>query len=217
MSTPKKTIKPSSETTNEKKHRVFELKITIAEVDQSIWRLFQVPADIKLSKLHRVIQKIMGWHEKHLHQFVFDGECYGPKKDIELLVDRTISSEITDDDFVDAVRDESRAKLDSLISKKEQLFEYEYDFSDGWFHTITVERILRRTTPLIQAHCLEGFGACPPEDIGGAWGYNECLSALADTNHESHYRYKEWMGQYFEADFYSVKVANTLLAKIPLK
>ncbi|AUX78886.1 hypothetical protein NXT3_PB00227 (plasmid) [Sinorhizobium fredii] len=33
---------------------------------------------------------------------------------------------------------------------------------------------------------LEAAGRCPPEDIGGPWGYQEFREALADPTHERH-------------------------------
>ena len=36
--------------------------------------------------------------------------------------------------------------------------------------------------------------ACPPEDVGGAWGYAEMLDALANPEHEERDSYIEWLG-----------------------
>ena len=41
---------------------------------------------------------------------------------------------------------------------------------------------------------LEVLGRCPPEDVGGPWGYEEFREALADTNHERHAELVEWWG-----------------------
>ena len=37
-------------------------------------------------------------------------------------------------------------------------------------------------------------GACPPEDCGGPWGYQELLDILADPTREEHRERLEWIG-----------------------
>ena len=38
---------------------------------------------------------------------------------------------------------------------------------------------------------------CPPEDVGGPWGYGEFLEAIADPSHERHRELKEWFADDF--------------------
>jgi hypothetical protein len=38
------------------------------------------------------------------------------------------------------------------------------------------------TYPLL----IDATGRCPPEDVGGPWGYAEFLEAIADPKHERH-------------------------------
>lgn len=40
--------------------------------------------------------------------------------------------------------------------------------------------------------------ACPPEDIGGAYGYEEFLQALADPEREQHEEIADWAGGSFD-------------------
>ncbi len=51
-------------------------------------------------------------------------------------------------------------------------FVYVYDFGDSWVHDITVENI-DQDDELDYPICLAGKGACPLEDCGGPWGYEE--------------------------------------------
>jgi hypothetical protein len=37
-------------------------------------------------------------------------------------------------------------------------------------------------------------GRCPPEDVGGPWGYQAFREALADPAHERHAELAEWWG-----------------------
>lgn len=41
---------------------------------------------------------------------------------------------------------------------------------------------------------LAAAGACPPEDSGGAPGFDDLLAALADPAHARHAEVAEWMG-----------------------
>jgi hypothetical protein len=74
---------------------------------------------------------------------------------------------------------------------------YEYDFGDGWEHQVVVEEVLPaagRSRPV----CLTGRQACPPEDVGGPWGYADFLDAIADPTHERHDELLEWIGGSFD-------------------
>ena len=56
---------------------VYVLKIQLKRISPRIWRRIEVPGDITLSKLHRVVQTAMGWENSHLHQFTIGGVSYG--------------------------------------------------------------------------------------------------------------------------------------------
>ena len=62
--------------------------------------------------------------------------------------------------------------------------------------------------------CLEGKRACPPEDCGGPFGYEELLDALKDTHHERHDELKEWIGGSFDPDEFDVKETNRRIRSI---
>jgi hypothetical protein len=55
--------------------------------------------------------------------------------------------------------------------------EYEYDFGDGWRHEVAFEGRPTAEPGRRYPLCLEGEGTCPPEDVGGVWGYAEYLQA----------------------------------------
>lgn len=64
------------------KDRVYQLKIRLDEIQPTIWRRIQVPAEISLFKLHFILQLAMGWTNSHLHEYLIDGHYYGiPDKD----------------------------------------------------------------------------------------------------------------------------------------
>ena len=59
--------------------------------------------------------------------------------------------------------------------------------------------------------CLSGKRACPPEDSGGSWGFQEKLEIRDDPDHEEHEWISEWMGEDFNPEAFSVKDVNERL------
>jgi Plasmid pRiA4b ORF-3-like protein len=45
---------------------------------------------------------------------------------------------------------------------------------------------------------IEADGYCPPEDVGGPWGYTQFLKAIGNTSHRRHVQYKKWFGDDFD-------------------
>jgi len=68
--------------------------------------------------------------------------------------------------------------------------EYVYDFGDGWQHTITLEKVIRSNE--FKATFLDGNGERPPEDVGGAGGYQEYMDIMANEKHPEHESMKAW-------------------------
>ena len=90
-------------------------------------------------------------------------------------------------------------------------FKYLYDFGDSWWHSVKVEQIVKLDTPLEFARCIAGENACPPEDVGGAGGYEEFLEALADPDHPEHADLKEWIGAPFDPSAFDIDEVNARL------
>jgi hypothetical protein len=158
---------------------VYQLKITLRHISPPIWRRIQVP-DCSLDDLHDVIQSAMGWDNYHLYSFSVDGQLYSePDRAREM-----------------GMANASRAKLSRLILRPKRKFRYTYDFGDNWEHDILVEKILPRQEGAPYPIVLEGKRACPPEDVGGPWGYTEYLEAIRDPNHERHNEMLEWGGEF---------------------
>lgn len=69
----------------------------------------------------------------------------------------------------------------------------ECDFGDSWEHVGEAENVHapdRLANGFVQ--CLDGARACPPDDCGGAGGYEELLAALGDLNHKEHGSMLKW-------------------------
>jgi len=59
--------------------------------------------------------------------------------------------------------------------------------------------------------CLAGERACPPEDVGGVWGYGEFLEAIRDPEHPQHEDYIGWIGGEFDPEAFDLKQVNAVL------
>jgi len=181
----------------EKTERIYQIKVTLKDSKPPIWRRLLVPANITLYKLHQIIQTAMGWAGYHLHQFTIFGEYYGDPED---------------DEFGDlGTKNEKRHKLSGVASEGFK-FDYEYDFGDGWEHSILVEKILTPDKGTHYPLCIKGRRACPPEDVGGIWGYEEFLEAIQDPSHPQHDDYLEWVGGEFDPTECDLEEINEMLA-----
>ena len=169
---------------------IFQLKITLKHIRPLIWRRIQVPADIKLGRLHDILQATMGWEDCHLHQFIADDTYYG----------------IPDPDFPSNIRSESNVRLDKIVKPGDTLT-YEYDFGDSWQHEIKIEKML---TPEDQRYpvCLAGKRACPPEDCGGFPGYQRLLRILRNPKHKEYEDMLDWIGGDFDPEAFDLVEIN---------
>jgi len=177
---------------------IYQLKITLRGSKPPIWRRVLVPGKFRLDKLHDVIQLAMGWTDSHLHQFNIDGRFFGVP---------------SPDDWHD-VLNESNYALEKVAPEEKCKFVYEYDFGDSWEHTIVVEKILPFEPFKVYPVCIKGNRSCPPEDVGGVWGYEEFLDAINDPEHEEHDSYLEWVGDDFDPEELSLDIINAELKRI---
>jgi hypothetical protein len=179
---------------------VLRILVELADVDDPpVWRQLLVPAAISLDRLHSVIQEAMGWQNCHMHAFTIDGVQYG-RPGGEL-----------------GFRDERTATLAALLEPGTH-FVYTYDFGDSWEHLITVERFETASAGLHHPHCMDGAGACPPEDCGGAPGYGDLKVILAKPAHEEHHAMLEWLGLRSATEFapgrFGLDEANARLLRL---
>ncbi len=178
---------------------VYLLKITLLGIDPPIWRQLAVPSTLTLDRLHRVLQRAMGWMESHLHEFVIGGRRYG----------------VPDPEApVSGVLPEHRVSLHDVASDENTRFVYRYDFGDNWEHEVVIEKIQPSETGMDGAVCLAGQRHCPPEDCGGVAGYDEFLRAIRDAGHPQHVEMLEWIGGRFDPEAFSRDDVNRALRRI---
>lgn len=177
------------------KKLVCQLKVTLRDIRPPIWRRIQVLSDITLHEFHWTLQAVMDWSNSHLHEFMISGNAYGdPEMDSEADVE-----------------DEKTVRLGQVISAEKEKFYYLYDFGDSWQHEILVEKILPVGKGVNYPVCVTGKRACPPEDCGGAPGYEELLEALGDPSHPEHEDLFDWLPGDFDSEKFDVEAVNRRL------
>jgi hypothetical protein len=180
---------------------IYQIKVTLRHSKPPIWRRIQVPADVNLARLHRILQVVMGWDDYHLHQFTVGGVDYG----------------VPDPEYASwghEMRDEQRVKLGQLVPEEGLKFVYEYDFGDSWEHELLVEKILPAEPGVDYPRCLKGKRACPPEDVGGVWGYDDFLEIIRTPDHPEHDDMLEWIGGEFDPEAFDLDEINAELKMI---
>jgi len=179
---------------------IYQLKITLKNIEPAIWRKIQVRGNITLFRLHEYIQVFMGWENYHMHEFRIKGKRYG-RPDTEGAAMFGIK-----------INKDKEVKVCELVSESD-VFEYVYDFGDDWQHEILVEKVLEPEEGVVYPICLAGERACPTEDCGGPWGYQEMLEILKDPKHEEYEYYREWLGGEPDPEEFDIDKVNGLFER----
>jgi hypothetical protein len=179
-----------------KSSTIYQLKITLQDVEPAIWRRVQIP-DCSLEKLHLIVQPSMGWSNYHLWSFKIAGENYGDDPDGEM-----------------GMSSPRKTKLGAIVDQGVKKFSYVYDFGDNWEHEIKIEKVLQADPKVKYPRCLEGARACPPEDCGGPWGYPNFIEAVSNPAHAEHEEMLEWIGGKFDPEAFDPKTVNRHLAAL---
>ena len=176
----------------EKPPQVYRLKITLKDIEPTVWRRVEV-ADCSLYELHHVIQRIMEWDGSHLWLFTIRDERYG-------------------DPSMDDDQDASEFQLSEFVKKRVKKFTYWYDFGDDWMHIIEVEKPVDADPLARYPRCVGGERAGPPEDCGGPWGYGGFVAALRDPHHARHDEIKEWFDGPYDPEAFDLDAINERFA-----
>lgn len=187
--------------------RLLTIRVDIDEVTPPVWRRLQVRSDVRLDRLHVILQLAMGWTNSHLHRF-----------STEPGWDPTAPSIVTPYDVEEGEEGvlEEKVRLDQLLREPGDRAWYTYDFGDDWSHTLRVESaepLPARARNVPPAVCLDGSGACPLEDVGGAHGHNDLVASLhADPSGASLEEYlRDWLPEDYDPTAFDLEETNALL------
>lgn len=193
------------------KKAAYIVRLDLDDTKPPIWRRLRLASDLTLDQLHDIIQMAMGWTDSHLHHFVM-----GP--DTRDLRRPHFLAPFDIEEGEEGIA-ESDVRLDQVLSKPGHRLFYEYDFGDGWLHTVKLEKVEQWVDGDPDAHCLAGRRACPPEDLGGVGmvaALNDWLAGDTDGYD------KEWVEQVlgwlppgYDPAAFSVDEVNAALAAGP--
>ena len=165
--------------------RALEFEVSL-ELHTPCKRRIIVPENLNFYQFHNVLQHCFEWEDSHLHQFVVEVDAVGyPTKIICPQWD-----EMEDLPGVQ-VRDSVEVTLRDVFASRKRII-YEYDFGDGWIHTVDLCRVIedcREPYP----HCTAVVGDAPMEDCGGPEGFAYMMEALGDPKHPEHREISEWV------------------------
>src|SRR5438552_13703887 len=105
---------------------IARLKIALSDVEPQVLRRVEVPFNIRLDRLHDVLQAAMGWTNSHLYEICAGGVSWG----------------LTDPDWPDGPQDARKARLNKIVEDTgAKTLRYLYDFGDSWEHSVKIERL----------------------------------------------------------------------------
>jgi len=107
---------PARRATRDQPAPVYQIKVGLRGARPPIWRRLEVPADIRLGRLHAVIQVAFGWQDYHLLVFETPYGRFGT----------------TDADL--GHRAEAGVTLEQAAPAMGSQLRYTYDFGDDWEH-----------------------------------------------------------------------------------
>ncbi|OXJ21497.1 hypothetical protein CFB82_41145, partial [Burkholderia sp. HI2714] len=148
----------------------YTLHVQLLYIQPPIWRRITVEGPDSLRKLHHILQAAFGWESTHMHDFLIDGKTYA-MFDVDAALEFMDRSKTFDD---------RKTKLNKVLRPDSRIL-YRYDFGDGWDHQIVVESVETIADESWgESRVIDGARACPPEDVGGAPGYETFLTTLRD-------------------------------------
>lgn len=187
--------------------KTYIIYISIEECPVKVFRRIRVPSNLWLGNLARIILEAVGWEGYHLWQFTKNGVNYTSRTDIE-------ESERCGFDFHCRQVDDMTVTVADVLPGKGSTITFEYDFGDSWTHNVRVSSVSDAPCPPEAIQVTSGKGACPPEDVGGVWGYAQMLDILSGKidDPEEKASYEEWLGlekgETFDAKDFDIDYAN---------
>jgi hypothetical protein len=169
-----------------KEKSVYQFKITLKGTKPPVWRRIQVPETYTFYDLHVAIQSSMGWMDYHLHEF----SIVNPR------TKELVGIGIPHEDYDSRVLQGWSNKISKYFNMQNTKATYVYDFGDDWEHIVVLEAICPREADQSYPVCLKGKRACPPEDCGGVWGYQD----ICEGKHDYQEEYEDFDPDYFEPD-----------------
>lgn len=211
--------------------KILQLKINLVGSKPDIWRRFLVEDSITFHKLHKIIQKVMGWEDYHLYEFCIGNSLITSEEDGFNPAEGMFKHLFNSPEFHKMVeqQDLKKGSANLDINKLNKILKKQMSKKSRPMHDMNA-----RISELIKSKgqkfsylydfgdnwkhlivvekilekdsgkypvCIAGERACPPEDCGGIFGYYEMLKILLNKNHPEYKHWKEWAGKFDPEEF----------------
>lgn len=179
-----------------KRANAVQIRVSIDEIQPEVWRRLVPPIRWNLQHLHLGIQATFNWWNYHLYEFRIGGLRYC---DVEILTE-----EATDHD--PSVSNQEEVRL--LDFEQGSIFSYQYDFRNGWWHTIVVEEFQTLAATHKHGSYFAAARSRPPEDVGGVSGYGQFLEIIADKEDPEYAETIRCGGGYFDPEWFDLSMVD---------
>lgn len=186
----------------------FRFRIELKLDGRACWREIVVPQSFTFSDLHQVIQGSFLWWDYHMYDFQLTN-----RREKLMIIDPDAGGI----DGMFAPGTEGRKAVDATKTYLDDVFPrtrtatYTYDYGDYWVHKIRLVETIDNYAGEMPV-CTAGDGDAPPEDVGGAGGFEEFLRAIADSKDPDHNHMLAW-GKSQGFEHFDLKRANERLHK----
>lgn len=181
---------------------IARLKITLDEVRSAILRRLEVPFDIRLDRLHLIVQAAMGWTNSHLYEIrAGDVGFSTPDPDADW-----------GNHFLDARKSSPRSRSGRHRHEETRVSLRLRRRMGAHDHHRAARR--SRTRRVLSAHHRSPWPLSPGR-LRRTFGYAELVHAIADPKHERHAELREWVGDEFAPDADDAKALITEVAALP--
>ena len=183
-----------------KRAREYIVEISLNDAPVPVVRRLSVPSNLYVGHLVYELVYAMGWDGYHLTELKQGDTLWRSTK--EKAMDAESGLEYGEIYPGMKVRNSFRATVSQLLKKVGDECSLTYDMGDSWHHTVRLFEIHRYEDKEIRfsnigVEILSGEGACPLDDCGGVWGYEEILRIIQDPD-DPHY---DWYHSQFGKDF----------------
>lgn len=188
-----------------KPSKTYILYASIEQCPVKVFRRIKVPSNLWLGNLGKILITAFGWAGYHLSQFTKGGMFYTSRGNIDASFDFGYGGRAID---------EMTVTVEDVLPQKGSTISFEYDFGDGWIHNVRLSSVSDEPFRGEDVCVTSGKGACPPEDVGGVWGYAQMLDILSGKVDDPKEKasYEEWLGlqegESYDPEDFDLVIAN---------
>lgn len=188
-----------------KPSKTYILYASIEQCPVKVFRRIKVPSNLWLGNLGKILITAFGWAGYHLSQFTKGGMFYTSRGNIDASFDFGYGGRAID---------EMTVTVEDVLPQKGSTISFVYDFGDGWIHNVRLSSVSDEPFRGEDVCVTSGKGACPPEDVGGVWGYAQMLDILSGKVDDPKEKasYEEWLGlqegESYDPEDFDLVIAN---------